>query len=129
MDEPSTEQLHDVIADFLNMGHVDNIIAMFKQDYTYFTLTGGLIQEERIMVRMGMAVLFEELATTLPGEVLALAVPSLLKAMEHQAPYVRGDAAYLLATIGNSEAMSALARFEDDPDPQVADVVREALGR
>ncbi|MBA3015396.1 MAG: HEAT repeat domain-containing protein [Proteobacteria bacterium] len=128
MDKSNTEQLTMVITDFLEIGHVDNIIAMFKQDHTCLTLTGALIQDERFKVRMGMAVLFEDLATALPKEVMSLAVPSLLKAMEHPAAYVRGDAAYLLMTIRSSEAMDALARFQHDPDPQVAEIIREGLG-
>lgn len=129
MTDISTEQLKSVIADFLNMGHVDNIIAMFKQDHSYLSMTGALIQEDRFMVRMGMAVLFEELTTTLPDEVMDLAIPSLLTAMEHPAAYVRGDAAYLLTTIQSPEALRVLALFQNDPDPQVVEVVREALGR
>lgn len=127
MNDINAEQLQDVIADFLEMGHVDNIVAMFKQDHSCFIMTGALIQEERFMVRMGMAVLFEELASSLTGEVMGLAIPSLLTAMEHPASYVRGDAAFLLATIGSPEALKVLSRYQHDPDPQVVEVVREAL--
>jgi len=127
MNEVTPAQLVTVIADFLDMGHVDNIVAMFKQDHTCLALAGAVIQEERMMVRMGMAVLFEELAVVLPAETLDLAVPSLLAAMAHPASYVRGDAAYLLATIGSARAQSALLSCQDDPDPQVAAVIQEAL--
>jgi len=47
-----------VIADFLDMGHVDNIIAMFRQDQTLYDLAGDILNDERFMVRMGMVVLF-----------------------------------------------------------------------
>lgn len=128
MSENSRQQLLDVIADFLEMGHVDNIIAMFKQDPSCLTLAGELIQQERFRVRMGVAVLFEELTGVMPFKTLNAAVPSLLAAMHHEAAYVRGDAAYVLATIRSTESLVALAKFQSDPDPQVAEIVCEALG-
>lgn len=127
MDGISNQQLIEVIADFLEMGHVDNIVAMFKQEPSCLELAGELIRDERFMVRMGMAVLFEELAPVMPATEFAAAVPSLAALASHPAPYVRGDAALLLATIGNAEALQALRAFQADPDPQVAAIAREAL--
>jgi len=54
-------------------------------------------------------------------------VPSLAAAMKHEAAYVRGDAAYVLGTIKSPEALAVLASFQNDLDPQVAEVVREAM--
>ncbi len=127
MDAISNQQLIEVIADFLEMGHVDNIVAMFRQDPSCLPLSGELIQDERFMVRMGMAVLFEELAAVMPAGTLTAAVPSLAPLTSHPAPYVRGDAAHLLATIGDASALQALAAFRVDPDPQVAAIADEAL--
>ena len=127
MRETSGQQLHEVIADFLEMGHVDNIISMFRQDPSCLLLSGALIQDERFKVRMGMAVLFEELATALPSMDLEAALPSLLAAMGHEAPYVRGDAAHLLSLIGSAAALGALTGFLHDPDPQIAEIAKEAL--
>lgn len=127
MNEISSQQLIEVIADFLEMGHVDNIIAMFKQDPSCLPLSGELIQDERFMVRMGMAVLFEELVAAMPAAGLNAAIPSLAALSRHSASYVRGDAAHLLATIGNAEALQALATFLHDPDPQVAAIAAEAM--
>jgi hypothetical protein len=128
MRENSGQQLPEVIADFLEMGHVDNIIAMFRQDPSCLLLSGALIQDERFKVRMGMAVLFEELVAVMPPEGLDSAVPSLLAAMQHDASYIRGDAAYVLATIKSPNALRALAQFQQDPDPQIAEIACEALG-
>jgi len=127
MNENSSPQLREIIADFLELGHVDNIIAMFKQDPSCLLLSGALIQDERFKVRMGMAVLFEELVTVMPCQVLDAAVPSLLGAMKHDAAYVRGDAAYVLATIKSPDAIRALTGFRHDPDPQIAEIICEAL--
>lgn len=127
MSKNRTQPLTEVIADFLELGHVDNIISMFSQDPSCLLLSGAVIQDERFKVRMGMAVLFEELVTILPHAVLDSAVPSLLAAMGHDAAYVRGDAAHLLATIQSSEALRALSKFQHDSDPQIAELVKEAL--
>jgi hypothetical protein len=127
MSENSTQEVQEVIADFLEMGHVENIIAMFKQDPSCLLLSGVVIQDERFKVRMGMAVLFEELVTILPHTVFDTAIPSLLAAMGHDAAYVRGDAAHLLATIQTTKALCALAKFQDDPDPQIAEIVSETM--
>ena len=127
MDEISNQQLIEVIADFLEMGHVDNIVAMFKQDPSCLNMAGELIQDERFRVRMGMAVLFEELALIMPAAMLTRSVPSLAALTDHAAPYVRGDAAHLLATIGSAAALRALMAFRADSDPQVAAIAAEAL--
>lgn len=127
MMQTTSQPLQDVIADFLELGHVDNIIAMFTQDPSCLLLSGVIIQDERFKVRMGMAVLFEELVMILPHTMLDNAVPSLLAAMGHDAAYVRGDAAHLLATIQSATALTALVKFQHDPDPQVAEIACEAL--
>ena len=75
MDEISDKEFIKTIADFIEMGHVENIVAMFKADSAYYRMTGTLIRDERFMVRMGMAVLFEELAQERPDD-LVLAIPS-----------------------------------------------------
>jgi len=128
MNESSSQQLQTVIADFLELGHVENIIAMFRQDPSCLALTGGLLQDERFKVRMGVAVLFEELVTLVPVSTLDGAVPSLQGLVDHAASYVRGDAAHILATIATPAALAALAGFREDPDPQVAEIVAEVLG-
>ncbi|MBU4263626.1 MAG: hypothetical protein KKC76_17360 [Proteobacteria bacterium] len=61
-DEIDTKELIKTIADFIEMGHIENIVAMFKQDKEYYQFSGELIKDERFIVRMGMAVLFEQLA-------------------------------------------------------------------
>ncbi len=60
----SDAETRKVIADFLEMGLADNIIAMFRQDETLYDWTGMLLNDERFMVRMGLVVVFEELVKT-----------------------------------------------------------------
>lgn len=122
----SDEEIKKVIGDFLEMGHVENIVAMFKQEPRYYAMTGDLLRDERYMVRLGLAVLFEELVASRPEKV-PLAVPSLLPLLPEQDPFLRGEAANLLGIIGTPEALAALKPLLADPDPQVAEIARDIL--
>lgn len=124
--EPSLNDMVTVIADFLEMGLVENIVAMFKQDRTYYSLTGKLIQDERFMVRVGVAVLFEELKAVRPDEI-TLALPVLLPLLTCQTAYVRGEAANLLGIVGTEEALEAMTPLANDSDPQVREIVADIL--
>jgi len=119
-------ELITVIADFLELGHVENIIAMFKQDTSLYALSGELLRDERFMVRMGMAVLFEELKALRPQEV-ALAIPALLPILSEETPWMRGEAVNLLAIIGTSEALANIKPLADDPEPQIREMVADIL--
>ncbi|NOY64003.1 MAG: HEAT repeat domain-containing protein [Nitrospirae bacterium] len=120
------KQLLQMIADYMNKGFLENIIDMFKYDNTLYCFVGDLIKDERIRVRIGTTALIEELKAIRPDEV-ALAIPSLLPLLEDNNPTVRGDAAYLIGIIGESESLERLRPLLNDPSPQVAEVVREIL--
>jgi hypothetical protein len=78
MDKLTSEdrELLQVIGDFLEQGLAENIAAMFRQDPSLHRLTGQLLRDQRFMVRMGVAVLYEELAVTSPAD-LPRAIPAL----------------------------------------------------
>ena len=118
--------MHQVIGDFLELGHVENIVAMFKQDRSLYNLTGGLLRDERYTVRLGIAVLFEELADIHPMEI-SLAIPSLLPLLQEQNPILRGEAATILGIIGSMDALKQLKKLEDDPDPQVREIIADII--
>jgi HEAT repeat protein len=126
MDQQERQELFTLIASFIEMGHVENIAAMFRQDLRLYTLTGELLRDERFMVRIGMAVLFEELAATRPEEI-HLAIPYLLPLLQDNIAYVRGEAATLLGIIASPEALAAIAPLQHDSDPQVAEIVLDIL--
>lgn len=115
-----------VIGDFLELGHVENIVAMFKQDKSLYALTGDLLRDERFAVRLGIGVLFEELAVTHPKEI-SLAIPSLLPLLQEQNPILRGEGATILGIIGSRDALKQLAELKDDPDFQVREIVTDIL--
>lgn len=114
-------ELLKVIGDFLEMGHVENIMAMFKRDLSLYGMTGELLRDERYIVRMGMAVLFEELQAIRPQEV-ALAVPALLPLLKDETAWVRGEAVNILGIIASDEAREHLKTMLHDPDPQVREI-------
>ena len=126
MHEKEQAELIAVIADFLEMGHVENIMAMFKQDTSLYALSGELLRDERFMVRMGMAVLFEELKAIRPQEV-ALAIPALLPVLAEETPWMRGEAVNLLGIIGTPEALAHIKPLADDPEPQIREMVADIL--
>ena len=120
--------LLQVIGDFLELGHVENIVAMFKQDPGLYDLAGDLVRDERFAVRLGTAVLFEELARVQPDRI-ALAVPSLLPLLQEENPVLRGEAATVLGIIGTAAALQPLHPLAADPDPQVREITADILNQ
>ena len=126
MKKPYDIDIVQVIGDFLEMGHLENIVAMFKQDTGLYGLVGHLLQDERYAVRLGIAALFEELALLRPAEI-SLAVPTLLPLLENNNPILRGEAATLLGIIGTREALVPLRKLANDRDPQIREIVSDIL--
>lgn len=124
-DVPDAE-LKGVIADFLELGHVDNIVAMFRHESRYYDWTGKLLDDERFAVRVGVAVLFEELRKSEPDK-LPLAIPSLVRLLASASPTMRGEAIGVLGLIGTAEAIRHIQALQDDPSPQVREMVHLVL--
>ena len=117
-------ELLKVIADFLELGHVENIMAMFKQDTSHYAMTGELLRDERFMVRLGVAVLFEELKAIRPDEV-SLAVPALAPLLTDQTPWIRGETVNILGIIGTKAALDLVRPLAEDSDPQVREIAKD----
>jgi len=124
--EVSDRELKSVIADFLDQGHVENIVAMFRREPRYYSWTGELISDERFSVRLGVAVLFEELQEIQPQK-LVLAIPSLVNVLASEEPLYRGEAVSILGLINSPEAIAAVRKLEKDPSPQVREMVQLVL--
>lgn len=124
--EVSDQELKQVIADFLDQGHVENIVAMFRREPKYYGWTGEILSDDRFSVRLGVSVLFEELQTMQPDQ-LPLAIPSLIKLLDSEQPLLRGEAVSLLGIIGTKAAMAAIGRLASDPNPQVREMVELVL--
>ena len=132
MNEPpnkvSDQELKKVIADFLDQGHVENIVAMFRREPLYYNWVGEILSDERFSVRLGISVLFEELQTLQP-DLLPLAIPSLVKLLDSEQPLLRGEAVSLLGIIGTRPAMAEVGRLARDPSPQVREMVQLVLAQ
>ena len=126
MNEVTDEELRGVIKDFLEMGHVDNIVAMFDRDSRYFSWTGDLLDDERFSVRLGVSVLFEELQAR-GNDLLHLAVPSLEKLLDSDKALLRGEALSVLAIIGHSGLGRQAERLRRDSDAQVREIAEDIL--
>jgi hypothetical protein len=122
----SDDELRRVIADFLSLGHVDNIVAMCRQEPRYLLWTGLLLEDERFAVRLGVSVLFEHLAELCPQH-LPLAVPGLIAQLSHPLAWVRGEAASVLGIIATEEALASLPVLLRDASPQVVEIARDIL--
>lgn len=121
------DDLLTVIKDFLEMGHVDNIVAMFHRNHEYYPWTGAILDDERFNVRLGVSVLFEELKRREPGEVKR-ATPSLVPLLKSDKPHIRGEAVSILGIIGSEEAIEKIRGMLNDPHPQVREVTADILG-
>ena len=117
-----------IIGDFLELGHVENIVAMFKQDTSLYSLTGDLIRDERFSVRLGTAVLFEELVTMRPDET-SLAIPFLLPLLQEENPLLRGEAATILGIIGSPDALQHMRQLANDHDPKVLEIISDIINQ
>jgi HEAT repeat protein len=91
-----------------------------------YNLTGDLLRDERFIVRLGIAVLFEELAVIRPSDI-SLAIPSLLPLLQDQNPILRGEAATILGIIDSKAALKQLVNLKDDPDFQVREIVSDII--
>jgi len=126
MDQVSDDELQRVIADFLDMGHVDNIVAMFRRESRYYDWTGEILGDRRFAVRLGVSILFEELKRLQP-ERLPLAVPSLRRVLASEEPLLRGEAVSVLGIIGTTEAIELVRARLADPSPQVREMAALVL--
>ena len=123
----SEDELVQVITDFLAMGHVDNIVAMFRQEPDYYQLAGRLVKDNRYAVRLGVSVLFEQLRILEPAAV-TLAIPRLAEQLSSDQAWIRGEAASILAIIGTEEALSHIRPLQADPSRQVVEIIHDILG-
>ena len=125
-EKPSKQELLSVIKDFLEMGHVDNIVAMFHRDPRYYDWTGEILDDERFNVRLGVSILFEELKLR-QDESVTRAVNSLLPLLESEKPHLRGEAVSVLGIIDSDPVREHIRRMRHDTHPQVREVVEDIM--
>ena len=122
-------QDHDMkamLVEYMGKGFLDNIIALFRQDFSLCRFIPHMLGDENLWVRLGTVALVEELAAEHGGELRA-AVPGLIELLNHGNPTVRGDAASVLGTIKDRSARAALEACLEDDHPGVREAARDAL--
>jgi len=123
----SPAELKTMIADYMEKGFLENIIDMFKHDSSLYSLVGELMTDERVRVRLGMSALVETLGKEAP-EHIKKAVPGILPLLKNPNPVIRGDAAYLIGIIGESDSIPLLKEAaENDENPDVRLIAKEAI--
>jgi hypothetical protein len=126
MSEVSDSELLRVIKDFLEMGHVDNIVAMFFRESRYFEWTGDILDDQRFAVRLGVSVLFEELQARQCAS-MHLAIPSLAALLSAEDPLLRGEALSVLAIINDQSLPDQALQMLDDQDSQVREIAEDIV--
>jgi hypothetical protein len=120
------QDLLQMIADYMENGFLENIIDMFRYDVGLYALTGDLIQDERIRVRIGTTALMEELKKSDPNNI-SRALEHLIPLLDHSDAVVRGDAANLIGIIGDKQSLPRLKDLVEDENDDVRLIAREAV--
>jgi len=115
-----------MIADYMEGGLLDNIIDMFKHDKNLYELVTDLMTDERMRVRIGVTALLETLILEDPENVKKT-IPRILFLLKHENPVIRGDAAYILGTIGDGEVVPSLQEIISDENENVRIIAKEAI--
>ena len=127
MPEP---ELHAMIAEYMEKGFLENIQDMFRHDPSLWRSLALLIADERSRVRIGAVILVEDLKIDpVQMEGFIEAIPSIAEVLAgHAGPTMRGDAAFLLATIGHPDALPHLkAALGAEGSPAVREAIADAM--
>jgi len=124
--EADIKEFTQLLGEDLAAGETDKVTTLFQYNKTLYETVGRLIKDERILVRVGLNMVIDELIETRPEDV-HLALPGLIPLLADESPTVRGDTADLIGTIGNREQVDILKPLLKDPHPQVVEIVKEAI--
>ncbi len=115
-----------MIADYMENGFLENIIAMFKEDRNLYPIIGDLLGDDRSRVRLGATALVETLTAEAPDN-LPAALPGIAACLKNTNPTIRGDAANVLGIIRHNDALPFLSEAADDKNEMVRDIVKESI--
>jgi HEAT repeat protein len=120
------DELKTMVLDYMDDGYLENIIDMFKHDESLYPLVIDMIRDDRVRVRLGAAALVEELIKT-SREPLVKLVPAIGPLLEDPNPTLRGDAAYLLGIIRDTEALPFLINARNDENRFAREIICDAI--
>jgi len=122
----SDEGIEKYITEELEAGHLAAIEHLIRRHPDWLRICLSIVadMESPIQARIGLGAVFEGLQG---DPMLQAVVPALSQLTQHKDPRVRGDACYYLGLSGANAARTALTKSEQDPDPEVREIAREAL--
>jgi HEAT repeat protein len=120
------EAMKKMVADYMEGGFLENIVAMFRQDKSLYPLIGDILGDERQRVRIGMIALVETLIDEDYGNLLT-AIPGIAEQLYNENPTIRGDAAYLLGIIGHKDALQYLQEIREEEHELVKEMISESI--
>ena len=114
------------IAELLNGQSLSKVQELFRKNPSYLDYSADFMADERMRVRLAATSILEDLSAVIP-EQIAPVVFLLIPLLQHPNHLVRGDAANLIAILDGKNRKEILKAMEDDPDPQVREVIRDIL--
>lgn len=98
---------------------------MLEQEPDYFNLTGPVLDDQQVNVRLGVLVLFEE--QQLRGCEVSRAIPSLIRLLDSADPQISGAAIRVMAIMASPETYLLLYPLMTDQQPQVAEIAKAVV--
>jgi len=114
------------IADFLEKGLLESLVILFRSEPALYRHLPALLTDGKINIRLGTSALVESLAEE-DSKGRNRSAREILPLLGHDSPIVRGDAAYLLGTVGWADHGAALRPLLDDENNDVREAAEEAL--
>lgn len=115
-----------LLAGDLENGEIEKVVGLFQYNATLYQTLGKMLKEGSMFVRLGINMLLEDLMEIKPEEVQN-ALPYLLPLLDDENPTIRGDAADIIGTIGDTRHLELLKPLLTDEHSQVVEIVEEAI--
>jgi HEAT repeat protein len=116
----------DTFKKIVKEGDAARLAAMMIAEEKIYAGALELLNDPDWSVRLGMMVVLEEVAGSRP-DLVPMAYPFVLALLEHEDTNRRGDAAYLLGSIGDTGMLERLRSLTADENPEVAAAAEEAV--
>jgi glutaredoxin len=117
--------LREYFIEMLKTGRRDKVESLIREDPRRAEILAALVldPEAAMVVRLGIGAVLEEFQGTALAQSM---VAPLARALPEASARDRIDIAHFLSLIGGAEAAAVLAKLQDDPDPEVREIAREA---
>lgn len=125
--QENSSNFEEMLFDYLDKGYLENIITFFEHETEQIYLIPKMLSDERYRIKIGAFAIIEELKNKNP-DVLKKIISSLIELLKSSEKNIRGDAAYALEIIADSQTKPALIEaLKEEQDPQVREFIEDAL--